>query len=66
MRGKRPDEGDICLLGVYARLFFQDECFKDGKGGALKLTSDPTNFFALNQYIKPLTNERIEDEQVDT
>ena len=39
MRGKRPDEGDIRLLGVYARLFFQGECFKNGKGGALKLTS---------------------------
>jgi FAD/FMN-containing dehydrogenase len=33
---------------------------------ALKNTYDPTNFFALNQHIKPLTNERIEDEQVDT
>jgi len=33
MRGKRPDEGDIRLLRVYARLFFKDECFKKGKSG---------------------------------
>jgi FAD/FMN-containing dehydrogenase len=33
---------------------------------SLKNTYDPTNFFALHQQIKPLTNERIEDEQVDT
>jgi FAD/FMN-containing dehydrogenase len=32
----------------------------------LKNTYDPANFFALHQQIKPLTNERIEDEQVDT
>ena len=33
MRGKRPDEGDIRLLRGYARLFFKDECFKNGKSG---------------------------------
>ncbi len=33
MRGKRPDEGDIRLLRVYARLFFKDECFKNGESG---------------------------------
>jgi hypothetical protein len=33
---------------------------------ALKNTYDPTNFLALHQQIKPLKNERIEDEQVDT
>ena len=39
MRGKRPDEGAIRLLRVYVRLFLKDECFTNGKGGALKLTS---------------------------
>ena len=33
---------------------------------ALKNTYDQTNFFALKQNSKPLTNERIEDEQVGT
>jgi len=27
---------------------------------ALKNTYDPTNFFALHQQIKPLTNERFD------